>query len=203
MLTLYFAPHTCALSVLIVLKWLDAPHKVEKVKLGDPAYQKLVPLGMVPAMTDDEGPIMTQAAALLKYLVNKYPQAQLGSDGTLLGNYALDEKLSFLTGDFHPAFWPFFSPKRYTVNSDEESIMAVKTASYARVDRVMLELDRQLDSTPYLLGQHRSIADAYAFTMARWADYFPKTTRHYPNVHRFMQAMQTDEGVQAALQHQA
>lgn len=40
MLTLYFAPHTCALSVLIVLKWLDVPHKVEKVKLGDPAYQK-------------------------------------------------------------------------------------------------------------------------------------------------------------------
>lgn len=153
MLTLYFAPHTCALSVLIVLKWLDVPHKVEKVKLGDPAYQKLVPLGMVPTMTDDEGPIMTQATALLKYLVNKYPQAQLGSDGTLFGNYALDEKLSFLTGDFHPAFWPFFSPKRYTVMSDEESITAVKTASYARVDRVMLELDRQLDSTPYLLGQ--------------------------------------------------
>lgn len=120
-----------------------------------------------------------------------------------LATMHLMKKLSFLTGDFHPAFWPFFSPKRYSVNSDEESIAAVKTASHARVDRVMLELDRQLDSTPYLLGQRRSIADAYAFTMARWTDYFPKTTCHYPNVHRFMQAMQTDEGVQAALQHQA
>ncbi|WP_370576617.1 hypothetical protein [Mycoavidus sp. B2-EB] len=46
----YSAPHTCAFSVLIALKWLDVPHKVETVKLGDPEYRKLAPLGMVPAM---------------------------------------------------------------------------------------------------------------------------------------------------------
>lgn len=203
MLTLYFAPHTCALSVLIALKWLDAPHKVEKVKLGDPEYRKLAPLGMVPAMTDEHGELMTQAAALLKYLVNKYPAAKLGGDGTLDGNYALDEKLAFLTGDFHPAFWPFFSPKRFTVKEDEASIAAIKSASHARIDRVMLELDRQLGNNAYLLGQQRSVADAYAFAMARWADYLPKTISHYPNVQRFMQAMHKDEGVQAALKHEA
>lgn len=203
MFTLYFSPKSCALSVLIALKWIDAPHKVEKVQLGDPAYQKVVRLGMVPAMVHDDGPVMTQASAILKYLANTYPQAQLGSDGTSAGNYILDEKLSFLSSDFHPAFWPFFSPKRYTTHTDEKSIAAVRAASYSRVDRVMLELDQQLSANTYLLGQRPTIADAYAFAMARWADFLPKKVSDYPNVHRFMQLMHADKGVQAALRHES
>ncbi|KAG0094191.1 hypothetical protein BGZ92_004192 [Podila epicladia] len=199
MFTLYIAPNTCAVAVLITLKWVDAPHKIEIVQLGEHSYRKIAPQGMVPAMIDGDGPVMTQATAILNYLANTYPQAQLGSNGSPHAQYALDEKLSFLASDFHPAFGPFFSPKRYTIDNNEKSIEAVKAASHIRVDRVMLELDKQLSFNTYLMGERPSIADAYAFAMAGWADYFPKKVSDYPNVHRFMKIMHADKGVQAAL----
>ncbi|NJM27542.1 MAG: hypothetical protein HC856_03590 [Pseudanabaena sp. RU_4_16] len=50
---------------------------------------------------------MNQADAVLKYLARKYPEAKLGDDGTLQDEYDLDRWLAFLTGDVHPAFFPF------------------------------------------------------------------------------------------------
>lgn len=203
MITLFYAPGTCALAPHIVLEWIGEPYQLEKVQLRSPEVLKINPLGQVPAMIDGDGGVMNQADALLKYLAHKYPDAKLGDNGTLQDAYELDRWLAFLTGDVHPAFFPFFGPQRYWIDSNEDAVKTIKEASYKLIDRVFNYLDQHLEGKDHVVGDRRTIADPYAFAMIRWGNYIPDhplTT--YPNLHRYYQQMKEDEGVQRAMEQQ-
>lgn len=192
---LYFAPGTCALACWIALEWAGADYEVEKVDPGSDSYRRINPLGMVPAL-DIGGPrAMTQADAILHYIADTYPQRDLGADPGVDAHFEFNELMSFLTGDFHPAFWPFFRPERFIASEDLEQIEAVRLATRPRVDRVLTYLDAQIGETGHVYRAKRTVADAYAFVMARWSQRFPKTWRDYPNIVGFMEAMQADPAV--------
>ncbi|MEB3338503.1 MAG: glutathione S-transferase [Leptolyngbyaceae bacterium] len=202
MIKLFYAPGTCALAVHIVLEWIGEPYELTKVQLGSPEFLKINPLGQVPAMIDGDGEVMNQADALLKYLVHKYPDANLGDNGTLQNAYELDRWLAFLTGDMHPAFYPFFRPGRYWVEDDKTAQQSIKEASYQLIDRVFTHLDAHLEGKTYLLGDQRTVADPYAFAMLRWGNYVPKPLADYPHLYRFYQHMLEDESVKRAMEQQ-
>ena len=196
---LYYAPGTCALAPHIVLEWIGTDYQAVLADLGSDEYRKINPLGMVPALSDGTSRIMTQADAILKYLAAKFPEAQLGPEHGLIAEFGLDEALAFLTGDVHPAFWPFFAPQRYTTNDDEASLKAVREAAFARIDRAMLHLDSMLQDHAHVCGNRRTIADAYAFAMVRWTENLQKTWKEYPALKLFMAQMYADKGVVAAM----
>jgi glutathione S-transferase len=50
---------------------------------------------------------MTQADAILQYIAKRYSGRDLGADPGLEARLEFNEVMCFLTGDFHPAFWPF------------------------------------------------------------------------------------------------
>ena len=77
MIKLFYAPGTCALAVHIVLEWIGEQYELQLVKLGDPEYLKINPLGQVPAIIDSDREVMNQADAILKYLAQKYPVNRL------------------------------------------------------------------------------------------------------------------------------
>ena len=192
---LYYAPGTCALAPHIVLEWVGKPFEAEAADPSSEAYRAINPLGMVPALQDGTQKIMTQADAILKYIDAKHPDAGLGAADDLASQFDMDEALAFLTGDVHPAFWPFFAPQRYTTKNDESSLNAVREAAYERVDRAMLHLDMILKDTGFVVGGKRSIADPYAFAMTRWTENLPKTWKDYASVSTFMTGMYDDPGV--------
>lgn len=197
---LYYAPGTCALSCWIALEWAGADYEVEKVDPGSDAYREINPLGMVPAL-DIGGPrAMTQADAILNYIADRHPERDLGADSGVDARFEFNEAMSFLTGDFHPAFWPFFRPQRFTTGEDEASIEAARTATRPRVDRVLTHLDAQIGGTGHVYRAKRTVADAYAFVMTRWTQRFPKTWRDYPNVAGFMRDMEADAAVMKVLE---
>ncbi len=70
---LYYAPGTCALACCIALEWANADYEVQKVDYADPAYKKINPLGMVPALDIDGSRAMTQADAILQYIADATP----------------------------------------------------------------------------------------------------------------------------------
>ena len=143
---------------------------------------------------------MTQADTILHYIADSHPERDLGADAGVHAHFEFNEAMSFLTGDFHPAFWPFFRPERFTTSEDAASIEAVRAATQPRVDRVLTYLDGQIGGTGHVYRAKRTVADAYAFVMTRWSQRFPKTWRDYPNVAGFMQAMETDAAVMQVLE---
>jgi len=200
---LYYAPGTCALACWIALKWANADFEVQKANYASAEFKKVNPLAQVPALDIGGKRAMTQADAIFGYIVEKHPEANLGADDNILGRFEYAETMSFLTGDFHPAFWPFFGPQRYTVDNSEAALENVRKASFARIDRVMTYLDGLIGDGEHVYRNRRTVADAYAFIMSRWTVRVPKTWKEYPNVARLFASMEKDEDVQAVLRESA
>jgi glutathione S-transferase len=196
---LYYAPGTCAVACWIALKWADAEFEAVKADYASEEFQRLNSLGMVPALDIGGSRAMTQADAILTYISERHPAARLGSDDDLQGHFEFNETMSFLTGDFHPAFWPFFTPQRFTTDRSPLALDNVRTASHARIDRVMLHLDRLIGESRHVYRERRTVADAYAYVMARWSAKLPKSWKDYPNVERFFVSMDADPVVQDVL----
>lgn len=81
MLTLYYAPGTCALASLIALEESGLAFEVKKISLRDgeqrsPDYLKINPKGRVPALITDYG-VLTETPAILAYIAQSAPAAKL------------------------------------------------------------------------------------------------------------------------------
>ena len=197
---LYYAPGTCALACWIALEWAGADYSVSKVDPKSDAYRAINPLGTVPAIDVGGERPMTQAAAILQYVAERHPDRNLGAEDGLGARFEFNETMAFLTGDFHPAFWPHFTPQRFTTDEGEEALDAVRIAARPRVERVLAHLDALIGGTGHVYRSRRSVADAYAFVMARWSESFPKGWRDYPNLAGFMETMGADADVRRVLQ---
>lgn len=192
---LYYVPGTCAIACWIALEWAGAEYEAVKVDYNSAEFKKINPLGMVPAI-DIGGPrAMTQGDAILTYIAERYSDKNLGANAGLEARFEFHETMSFLTGDFHPAFWPYFSPSRFTTKDDAASLAAVREATNARVERVLSHLNNLISDDGFVYGNKRSIADAYAFVMTRWSEHFPKSWKGYDKLAMFMQKMSKDPAV--------
>ncbi|MDB5828350.1 MAG: glutathione S-transferase [Variovorax sp.] len=198
---LYSMSGTCALSVNIALEWIGQPYELELLPRGDnrkPAYLAVNPTGQVPTVVLDDGTVLTQAAAILTWLVDVHPGAALGATSSQpLERFELAQALSYLTDDTHGAFGPFFGPARFL---DEEDLSgALKKKSLERVALQMKALNDKLGDQPYMLKNGRSVADAYLYVMTRWANYLPDGIRPFPKLAGFRVRMENDPAVQRAL----
>lgn len=200
---LFYAPGTCALAPWIALRWAGADFEAVKVDYASPDFRRVNPLAQVPAL-DLGGPrAMTQADAILGYIAETHPAARLGPDDDAMGRFEFAEAMAFLTGDFHPAFWPLFAPQRFTADHSQQSLDNVKKAAEARVDRVMAYLDRLIGADGHVYRDRRTVADTYGFVMARWSAKVAKTWKDYPNIVRLFDRMNADPDVAEVLRQSA
>ena len=128
---LYYAPGTCALACWIALEWANADYEVEKIDYASAEYKKVNPLGMVPALDIGGSRAMTQANAILQYIADSHPAARLGAADGLEAQFEFNETMAFLTGDFHPAYWPMFSPASWRFSTTSSASAATYTAANA------------------------------------------------------------------------
>ena len=196
---LYYAPGTCAVACWVALEWAGADYEAVRADYASAEFQRINPMSMVPALDIGGARAMTQANAILTYIADTHPEANLGPDADEQGRFEFNETMAFLTGDFHPAFWPFFSPQRFTVDTSQQALDNVGLASHARIDRVLQHLDRLIGSGDHVYRNRRTVADAYAYIMCRWTAKLPKSWKDYPNVARFFDRMKADEAVQSVL----
>ena len=195
---LYYLPGACSLATHIVLEWVGAPYeavKVERAALKSPEYLALNPNGAVPVLADGDF-VLTQNLAILCYLAERYPDAQLLGDGTARGRAELMRWLGFLNSDVHPAFKPIFGPARFHPDPAAAPILAANAR--AQVRKHLEQLDQRLRGREWLVDG-RSIADPYLFVMLRWARRPGIDSSGLDGLARFFDRMQADPGVRAAL----
>lgn len=199
MTTLYFHAGACSMGPHIVLAWIGAPYQAKPVEFGTPELLAVNAQGAVPVLAEDDGWTLTQAGAILHYLVRKHPEAGLGGDPSAHGRAELDRWSSFLTGDLHPSFFPLFLPQRYTASRDETAINATRAAARTLVEKRLAFMNQQIAGKTYILDQ-RSVIDAYAFPMIRWATaLLDNGIAPYANVQAWFDRMRADEAVQRVL----
>lgn len=201
---LYYLRGACSLADHIVLEWIGAPYeaiRVQRETLHEPEFLRLNPLGAVPALVVGDGPALTQNAAILNYLADTYPQAELGGDGSALGRAEVNRWLALCNTDIHPWFKPLFAPQRFVDGDDARQ--SLQRNALVQLRRLFEVVDQHLTGRDWL-AERRSIADPYLYVLLRWAK-----AMQLPQVHvdldglaqleRFFARMQADAGVRAAL----
>lgn len=204
MLTLYYSPGACSLAPHILLEWIGAPYDAVRVKFGDPDYLEINPAGAVPALDTGEGWTLTQAGAILSYLSHRFPQARLAGGESLRDQAEIERWSHFLTGDLHPAFFPYFVPARYTLTTGPEAMKSTKAAALKLVARKFEHFDAHLSGRTFICGDAMSFVDAYAFPMERWgAKALDGGLAAYPNVAAHHDRLAADEAVRRVLSKEA
>jgi glutathione S-transferase len=202
--TLYYAVGACSLAPHITLEWIGRPYEAVKVQYGSDELLAVNPAGAVPTFREDDGWLLTQAGAILDYLAHKHPEARLaGGDGARAEAEA-HRWSAFFTSDLHAAFWPIFMPYRYTTDQSEAARASVVKAGHRLVAKQLSVLDRHLGGREYILDGGRSVIDAYAFPMVRWAmKLLPGGLDQYPNVLALHDRLAADPSVQKVLAREA
>jgi len=195
---LYTSPGACSTADHIALQWTGAPFEIEIVtreQRQSPEYLAINPAGTVPVLRDGDY-ILTQNAAILGYIADTWPAAQLAGNGSARERAEANRWLAFVNSDLHPAFKPIFGPARYL--PDESQYEAVKAQARSNVRVLFERADQQLAGKQWLAG-FRSYADPYLYVTLRWAANTGVDLVGLDNLHAFKQRMDVDAGVLAAL----
>ncbi len=194
---LYSAPGTCGTAVHIALEWIGKPYEVEHLDfkaMKSDAYRKINPSAVVPTLSD--GALhLPEGLAILLYLVDQNPEANIGPAAGSAERVDLHRWLVYLSGTLHPYFWPYFMPMRFTTNDAGHG--DVQRASTLLVDKALRLIDAHLDGRDWMVGTQKSVADAFLYPMASWAYGFDKPTSDYPHIDRLIRKLANDPGVKA------
>lgn len=163
MLTLYHAPRSRSTRIIWLLEELGAEYEIKTVNIKrndgsgarDPANPH--PHGQVPALEHD-GKLITESGAVVLYLTDLYPEAELGP---LPGDPKRGEYLTWL---FYYAgvFEPLVQMQFRGLTKDDPGLQAQHDAM---VERVVETLSRQ----PFLLGDDFSAADILFLSAVQFA----------------------------------
>ncbi len=200
---LYYMSGACPLAAHIVLEWIGAPYETVEVKrdqLKSPGYLKLNPGGLVPALVDGDV-VLTENVAILHYLAELHPQANLDGDGTPRSHAEVNRWLGFINSDMHQSFKPIFAPGRFLADEAQHEELAARAKDKLRGLFTLIETP--LAQHAWLAGAQRSIADPYLYVLLRWAKAKAIDLSGLTHIESFFQHMDADSGVKAALRAEA
>ena len=193
---LYFSPGACSLSPHIVANEAGIPLELAKVDLrsrtvareGD--FWDVNPKGYVPALELDDGEVLTEGPAIVQFLADRAPAATLAPANGTFERVRLQESLNYLTSEIHKAYSPLFNP--HVLPAVREERLAYLTRRYALIER-------QLEGRKYLVGDRFTVADAYLFTLTRWARAVKLDLSGFPNLEAFQKRVGSRKAVLDAM----
>ncbi|MFL4555810.1 glutathione transferase GstA [Yersinia kristensenii] len=193
---LFYKPGACSLSPHIVLREAGLDFSIESVDLATKKtetgedYLRINPKGQVPALLLDDGSLLTEGVAIVQYLADKVPDRQLIAPSGTLSRYHAIEWLNFVATELHKGFSPLFNPK----TPDE-----YKAIARERLDKQFSYVDSELAKHDYLLGAKFSVADAYLFTVTRWANALKLEIKQRSHLDKYMTRVAERPAVKEAL----
>jgi glutathione S-transferase len=193
---LYFSPGACSLSPHIVANEAGIPLELVKVdnatktvaREGD--FWDVNPKGYVPALALDDGAVLTEGPAIVQYLADLAPAAALAPANGSFERVRLQETLNYLTSEIHKSYSPLF--KADVLAAVREERLAYLTRRYALIEK-------QLEGRKYLLGDTFTVADAYLFTLTRWARAVKLDLSGFPNLEAFQKRVGSRKAVVDAM----
>ncbi len=194
---LYYSPGACSLASHIALQETGLPYELEKVDFatkltatGDD-FNRINPKSYVPTIRLDDGSVLTEGPAILQYIADRQPAANLAPAAGTMERYRLQEWLTFIGTEIHKAFSPLFH---------KDAPEAVKTGARNQLVKRLGYVESQLENRPYLLGENFSVADAYLFTVTRWSAFTGIDLAPFPKLRDYMTRIGARPAVQAAMQ---
>ena len=196
---LYFAPLACSMSTRIALAeagaaidLVEVDTHAKRVLTNGADYCAVNPLGYVPALRLDDGTVLTENSAILQYIADQYPEAQLAPPASdRIGRAKLRQWLSFIGAELHKGLM--------TPLLGDKTPHEVKAWTLGKYAPRLAYLDAKLKDREFLLDRF-SVADGYLTTVLNWTRATPEIDLSaYPNVKAYLERMRARPSVAAAL----
>lgn len=193
---LYFSPLACSMATRIALyeagadaRYLEVDPKSKKVLQDNSDFRSVNPLGLVPTISTDDGLVLTENAAILQYVADRFPNAGIGTAG--IERSRLQQWLCFVGTELHKGlFVPLLDRK---APADVHAYTLAKGIS--RLDY----LNTYLEGREFLLD-HFSVADAYLGTVLNWSMATPPIDlKKWPAIKDYLARFKTRPSVAKAL----
>jgi len=205
MLTLYFAPGTCALAVHIALEDAGAAYELRRVDFASgeqqgPAFQSVNPKGRVPVLATDRG-LLTETPAILAWIAQTFPDAKLAPIVDPFAFAQVQAFNSYLCSTVHVAHAHRLRGGRWA--DDPAAIEAMRKKVPASVGACCETIESHMLEGPFVFGDAYSVSDPYLFTIARWLEADGVDIQRFPKLAAHFALMSERGAVKAALQAQA
>ncbi len=197
---LFYKPGACSLASHIMLHEVDAAFDIEAVDTdsGRTAsgrdFREISPNGYVPALELelDERTHLTEGVAILQHIADTYPERAFSPAPGSLARARLQQFLNFAAAELHKAWGPLFS----TGSTDDEKVAAAKKVA-TKFDYLETVL---ADGRDYLVDNQFSVADAYTFVLAFWANFKAIDLAAWPHLAAYVARVQARPATQTAMQ---
>ena len=162
---LYFSPLACSMATRVALyeagadaNYLEVDPNTKVVQNDGSNFREVNPLGLVPTLRTDDGIVLTENAAILQYVADRFPQAGI-STVSGMERSRLHQWLCFIGTELHKGlFVPMLDR-----NAPPEMKTYILGKCLSRLDY----LENYLKGREFLLD-HFSVADAYLVTVINW-----------------------------------
>jgi glutathione S-transferase len=174
MLTLYYAPHTCALATHIVLEEVGAAYAAKRIDFAtnqqrSPEYLQINPKGRVPALVTDRG-VLTETPAMLVYVAQSFSAGNLAPMDDPFLFAEIQSFNSWLCSHLHVAHAHRMRGHRWVDPEDKHSIAALQRKVPQSVGDSFAMVEHRMLRGPWVMGERYTICDPYLFTLAQWLE---------------------------------
>ena len=196
---LYYSPGACSLSPHIVAREAGFDVTLEKVDTkshtfnGGSDYYKVNPKGYVPALEIKAGDILTEGPAIVQYIGDQKPQSGVVPPAGSAQRYRLQEMLGYINSEIHKSYSPLFNKATLEETANERREYLKKRYAY---------LEGVLATQQYLVDNKFTAADAYLYTVTRWAPFVKVDLAGFPNLKEFQARVEARPAVQQALKEE-
>ena len=133
------------------------------------------PLKQIPALVTPDGETITESAAILIWLADRYPEARLGPGVDDPARAQFLRWMTFIPASIYSLFWISDEPSRLA-GPDEDLQARIKAAIKERIVDCWAMMERQITPGRYLLGDELTVLDIYVTVLSRWG---PRRVRFY------------------------
>jgi glutathione S-transferase len=194
---LYFSPLACSMATRIALyeadadaNYLEVDPKTKVVQNDGSNFREVNPLGLVPTLRTDDGTVLTENAAILQYVADRFPQAGISAVSGMERS-RLHQWLCFIGTELHKGlFVPMLDR-----NAPPEMKTYILGRGLSRLDH----LENYLKGREFLLD-HFSVADAYLVTVINWTMATPPIElARWPAVKAYYERQRTRPSIARAI----
>jgi GST-like protein len=178
--TLFSALGSGGVPVEAAMTLIGLPYRIVEAPTweGEAQQAKVAgvnPLRQIPALVTPDGEAITESAAILVWLADRFPEAGLAPslDSPLRAQFL--RWMVFVPASIYSLFWVRDDPSRLA-GPDAEAGARIKAATAERIADCWAMMESQLDPGRYLLGEELTVLDLYVAVVSRWG---PRRRRFY------------------------
>ena len=193
---LFFSPLAGSLAARIAIYEVEAEARFIEVdsktkRTPDGAnFAAIYPLGLVPLLRLDDGSLLSENAAILQYIANRFPESNLAPTDEL-ARARLQQWLSFIGTELHQGLFCVL------LDAPKET----RTHTLIKCKPRLAYLNDHLSDREFLLD-YFTVADAYLYAVLNWSVPTRVSLSRYPAIKEYHRRLRIRPSVARAYQEE-